>query len=166
MQMPLEDWQRRLERHFQQLATARSNSGFPLFALEHDLTAEASLKEEIGTQLRSQLALGLRLDPRTGFCGSSTRPNSATTTPTVVNTGTRLKNAHRAGGTRAVVTSFGSGSPGSNWSTKALSRPVPGPATFLSSPGLSPMPSCPNIFNGNSQRLSMICATASQRSKP
>jgi hypothetical protein len=61
MPMPLEDWQRRLERHFTQLATARSHSDFPLFALEHDLT-ESELKE-IGTQLRSQLALGLRLDP-------------------------------------------------------------------------------------------------------
>lgn len=60
MPMPLEDWQRRLERHFTQLATARSHSGFPLFALEHDLT-ESEL-EEIGTQLRSRLALGLRLD--------------------------------------------------------------------------------------------------------
>jgi hypothetical protein len=61
MPMPLEDWQRRLERHFQQLAAARSNSGFPLFALEHDLTA--SELEEIGTQLRERLALGLRLAP-------------------------------------------------------------------------------------------------------
>jgi hypothetical protein len=61
MPMPLEDWQRRLERHFTQLATARSNSRFPLFALEHDLTE--SEFEEIGTQLRSRLALGLRLDP-------------------------------------------------------------------------------------------------------
>ena len=61
MPMPLEDWQRRLERHFAQLAQARSHSGFPLFALEHDLTD--SEFEEIGTQLRSRLALGLRLDP-------------------------------------------------------------------------------------------------------
>jgi len=61
MPMPLEDWQRRLERHFTQLAKARSHSGFPLFALEHDLTD--SEFEEIGTQLRSRLALGLRLDP-------------------------------------------------------------------------------------------------------
>jgi len=61
MPMPLEDWQRRLERHFQQLATARSNSGFPLFALEHDLTGTEL--EEIGTQLRERLALGLRLEP-------------------------------------------------------------------------------------------------------
>ena len=61
MPMPLEDWQRRLERHFQQLATARSNSGFHLFALEHDLTD--SELEEIGAQLRERLALGLRLEP-------------------------------------------------------------------------------------------------------
>jgi hypothetical protein len=61
MSMPLEDWQRRIERHFQQLAAARSNSGFPLFALEHDLS-DAEL-EEIGTQLRARLALGLRLEP-------------------------------------------------------------------------------------------------------
>ena len=61
MPMPLEDWQRRLERHFQQLATARTDSGFQLFALEHDLTGTEL--EEIGAQLRERLALGLRLEP-------------------------------------------------------------------------------------------------------
>jgi hypothetical protein len=61
MTMSLEEWQKRLERHFAQLATARSKSGFPLFALEHNLTE--SEFEEIGTQLRSRLALGLRLEP-------------------------------------------------------------------------------------------------------
>ena len=61
MPMPLKDWQRRLERHFAQLAATRSNSDFPLFALEHDLK-EAEL-EEIAAQLRSELALGLRLEP-------------------------------------------------------------------------------------------------------
>ena len=61
MPMPLKDWQRRLERHFSQLAATRSNSNLPLFALEHDLK-EAEL-DEIAAQLRSELALGLRLEP-------------------------------------------------------------------------------------------------------
>jgi len=61
MTMPLEEWQQRLERHFTQLAAARSRSGFPLFALEHDLTGDEF--EEIGDLLRSRLATGLRLDP-------------------------------------------------------------------------------------------------------
>jgi hypothetical protein len=47
------------ERHFTQLATARFNSSFSLFTLEHDLT-ETELED--GTQLRSHLALGLRLE--------------------------------------------------------------------------------------------------------
>lgn len=54
MPTPLEEWQKRLERHFTQLASARSNSDFPLFALEHGLT-EGEL-EEIGVLLRARLA--------------------------------------------------------------------------------------------------------------
>src|ERR1700739_1489683 len=61
MPMPLEDWQRRLERPFQQVASGRADAGFQLFALEHDLTG-TELKE-IGAQLRERLALGLRLEP-------------------------------------------------------------------------------------------------------
>ena len=61
MPMPLEEWQRRLERHFTQLASARSDSDFPLFALEHGLTEDEF--EEISDLLRSRLALGLRLEP-------------------------------------------------------------------------------------------------------
>ncbi|MDO8589230.1 MAG: hypothetical protein Q7T82_19560 [Armatimonadota bacterium] len=59
--MSLEEWQERLERHFTQLAAARSKSGFPLFALEHGLTEDEF--EEIGKLLRSRLADGLRLGP-------------------------------------------------------------------------------------------------------
>ena len=61
MPMPLEKWQERLERHFKQLASARSNSGFPLFALEHGLSEQEF--EEIGALLRERLSLGLRLEP-------------------------------------------------------------------------------------------------------
>src|SRR5208337_2530623 len=61
MPMPLEKWQERLERHFTQLASARSNSGLPLFALEHGLTEDEF--KEISTLLRSRLAAGLRLGP-------------------------------------------------------------------------------------------------------
>lgn len=61
MPMPLEEWQRRLESHFTQLASARSPSDFPLFALEHGLSGEEF--REIAVLLRDRLSLGLRLEP-------------------------------------------------------------------------------------------------------
>jgi hypothetical protein len=61
MPMPLEGWQKRLERHFTQLASARSSSEFPLFALEHGLSQEEF--KEVSTLLRERLSLGLRLEP-------------------------------------------------------------------------------------------------------
>ena len=60
MSMPLEQWQKRLDGHFTQLASARSNSSFPLFALEHGLT-NAEFRE-ISSQLLERLSLGLRLE--------------------------------------------------------------------------------------------------------
>jgi len=60
MNMSLEQWQKRVEGHFTQLASARTNSSFPLFALEHGLTDDEF--REIGSQLREQLSLGLRLE--------------------------------------------------------------------------------------------------------
>jgi len=59
--MPLEKWQERLERHFADLAAARSSSGFPLFALEHGLTADDL--QEIGTVLCSRMRAGLPTRP-------------------------------------------------------------------------------------------------------
>src|SRR5579862_426741 len=60
MSMPLEQWQKRLEGHFTQLASSRSSSSFPLFALEHGLTNIEF--REIASQLRERLSLGLRLE--------------------------------------------------------------------------------------------------------
>lgn len=60
MNMSLEQWQKRLEGHFTQLASTRSNSSFPLFALEHGLTDDEF--QEIASQLRDRLSLGLRLE--------------------------------------------------------------------------------------------------------
>ena len=40
MAMTLDQWQERLQSHFVQLASARSFSDFPLFALEHGLTED------------------------------------------------------------------------------------------------------------------------------
>jgi hypothetical protein len=57
MPIPLEQWQERLERHFADLAAARSKSGFPLFALEHGLTHDDV--QEIGTMLCSRIRAGL-----------------------------------------------------------------------------------------------------------
>jgi hypothetical protein len=54
MPTPLEEWQGRLERHFTQLASARSMSGFPLFALEHGLSKDET--REIGKLLHVSLA--------------------------------------------------------------------------------------------------------------
>ena len=51
--MTLEEWQERLERHFEALARLREGSGFPIFALEHGLSDEEI--EEISSLLRSHL---------------------------------------------------------------------------------------------------------------
>ncbi len=59
--MSLDQWQERLERHFADLAVARSKSGFPLFALEHGLTHDDL--QEIGTGLCSRIRAGLPLHP-------------------------------------------------------------------------------------------------------
>lgn len=60
MPVPLEEWQRRLDRHFTQLACSRSSSDLPIFALEHDLTTDEF--REISALLRERLSLGLRLE--------------------------------------------------------------------------------------------------------
>jgi hypothetical protein len=57
----LDDWQERLDRHFSALAESRSASGFPIFALEHDLSATDL--EELTKRLHSHLASGKRLSP-------------------------------------------------------------------------------------------------------
>lgn len=61
MELSLEQWQKRLERHFTELASARSTSEFPLFALEHGLSEEEF--GQIALLLRDRLSLGLRLEP-------------------------------------------------------------------------------------------------------
>ena len=61
MPMPLENWQERLERHFESLMRKRVSSGFPIFALEHDLTDEEF--EQISSLLRSRLKSGFQLSP-------------------------------------------------------------------------------------------------------
>ena len=51
--MTLDEWQERLERHFEDLARLREGSGFPIFALEHGLSDEEI--EEISSLLLSHL---------------------------------------------------------------------------------------------------------------
>ena len=58
--MSLEEWQKRLDMHFTQLARSRSASGAPIFALEHDLTTEEF--GEVSKLLKERLSLGLRLE--------------------------------------------------------------------------------------------------------
>lgn len=57
----LDNWQDRLEQHFEALAGSRSESGLDIFALEHGLDEAAF--EEISAQLRIQLKNGLHLSP-------------------------------------------------------------------------------------------------------
>lgn len=57
----LEHWQERLEAHFAELAATRSESGLPLFALEHGL--DANELAEIASPLLSRMRHGLPASP-------------------------------------------------------------------------------------------------------
>ncbi len=59
--MPLDQWQERLERHFESLVNTRKSLGLPIFALEHGLNDKEM--GEISSLLRSQCASGLRMAP-------------------------------------------------------------------------------------------------------
>ena len=61
MPTPLDAWQTRLEAHFGDLAASRSDSGYPIFALEHGLN-NAEL-EKISDHLRAELFAGKKLFP-------------------------------------------------------------------------------------------------------
>lgn len=61
MSVSLDQWQERMERHFEALSKSRAGSGLPLFALEHGLSNAET--EEIGAQLREQLIRRSRLAP-------------------------------------------------------------------------------------------------------
>lgn len=50
-----------MERHFEALARNRSNSGLPIFALEHGLNSAET--EELAEHLRTRLTSGMRFDP-------------------------------------------------------------------------------------------------------
>ena len=58
--MTLDEWQERLERHFEDLARLREGSGFPIFALEHGLNEEEIRR--ISFLLRSHLRYRLPLN--------------------------------------------------------------------------------------------------------
>lgn len=53
MSVFLDQWQERMERHFEALSKSRAASGLPLFALEHGL--DNATTDEIGVQLRARL---------------------------------------------------------------------------------------------------------------
>lgn len=59
--MLLEQWQTRLERHFESLTRIRAGPGFHIFALEHGLNDEEI--NEISTLLRSHLEDRTPLSP-------------------------------------------------------------------------------------------------------
>ena len=61
MPMLLEQWQDRLERHFESLARIRAGPGFHIFALEHGLNNEE--RNEISSLLRSCLEARTPLSP-------------------------------------------------------------------------------------------------------
>jgi hypothetical protein len=59
MSVTLDDWQRRLEKHFSELSVSRDGTGFPVFALEHGLTEEEF--DVLASLLRAHLAAGVSL---------------------------------------------------------------------------------------------------------
>ena len=61
MSSSLDEWQARLEQHFEALAKSRSDSDLDIFALEHGLNETAV--DEISVQLCLRLKNGLRLSP-------------------------------------------------------------------------------------------------------
>ena len=61
MSVTLDDWQRRLEKHFSELSESREGSGFPVFALEHGLAEEEF--SELAALLRQHLAADFGLRP-------------------------------------------------------------------------------------------------------
>ena len=61
MPVLLEEWQNRLEGHFESLAHIRAGSGLPIFALEHGLNGGEI--EEVSSLLRSRLENRLPLSP-------------------------------------------------------------------------------------------------------
>src|SRR4051812_32436569 len=62
MPVPLQTWQDRLERHFESLARERSQSPFPIFALEHGLSEPELL--ELSGLLRSRRKAGFPVSPQ------------------------------------------------------------------------------------------------------
>jgi hypothetical protein len=56
---PLEDWQNRLERHFNDLSRKRSDINLPVFALEHGLSLQEI--EKLNNLLREYITSGQRL---------------------------------------------------------------------------------------------------------
>ena len=61
MPIALEEWQKRLDRHFTQLAHSRAALDLPIFALEHGLTPQEF--NEVSVLLKEKLSLGLNLGP-------------------------------------------------------------------------------------------------------
>ena len=61
MSSSLDEWQARLEQHFEALAKSRTGSDFGIFALEHGLNETAVA--EISEELRLRLKNGLQLSP-------------------------------------------------------------------------------------------------------
>ena len=59
MPLSLDEWQEYVELHFDELARERHESGFPLFALEHNLSPEEL--QAIGTLLKARLTANVRL---------------------------------------------------------------------------------------------------------
>jgi hypothetical protein len=61
MPTPLAEWHRRLDSHFANLASTRAASGFPLFALEHGLSADefADVEQLLRNSAPEDLPLGL-----------------------------------------------------------------------------------------------------------
>ena len=106
MPMSLDQWQKRLEGHFRELASTRSTAEYPIFAFEHGLSEDEL--DEIGDLLGSRSLPRICGLAATGSSGSSMQANSGMTMR-AMNIGRLLKAMRPDGARRSAEINYGPG---------------------------------------------------------